>query len=184
LHVLDPLARLALRLEGPCVVDCDRGTVAGELQQLHIVLIEHSVRKRPHVENAEQAVADEQRHAEHRLDPLLAQNRIGHVGVIDVREDDRLPVRCDAARETTTDPNPNLLLDLFLDPDRGPRDELVRLLVQQQDSTRVDTENLAGANKERREESVQLQMCERRISELLKLSQTVGVLDVGPLCPM
>jgi hypothetical protein len=104
--------------------------------------------------------------------------------VIDVREDHGLPVRCDAARETTTDRDPNPLLDLFLDPDRGPRDELFRLLVQQQDGTRVDTENLAGANKERREESVELQMRERRIRERLELSQTVGVLDISPLCPM
>ena len=163
------------------MLDRDRCTVAGELQQLHIVLVEHPMHQHPHVENAEHAAGDEQRHAEHRLDPLLAQDRVEHVGVIDVVEDHRLPVRRDAAREATADRDPNTPLDLLLDPDRCPRDELVRLLVQQQDSARVDTEDLAGAKKERRQESVELQVRERRIRERLELSQTVGVLDAIPL---
>ena len=150
LHVLDPLPRSALRLEGPCMLDCDRCPVTGELQQLHVALVEHPVRQRPDVENAEHAAADEQRNAEHRLDPLLAQDRIEHVRVIDVIEDHRPPVRCDAAREAAADRDANALLDLLLDPDRCPRDELVRLLVEQQDGARVDAEDLAGAEKERR----------------------------------
>ena len=181
LHVLDSLPRQALRLEGPCVLDCDRGTVAGELQQLHIVLIEHPVHERSDVENAEQVAAGQQRHAEHRLDALLAQDRVEHVGVVDVLEDHRTPVRCDAARETAADRDADPLFDLFLDPDRRSRVELVRLLVQQQDGARVDLENLAHPNKQRREESVELQMRERRIRERLKLPQTVGVLDANPL---
>ena len=64
LHVLDPLPRLALRLEGPCMLDCDRCTVTGELQQLHIVLVERPVRQHPDMENAEHAAA--QRAAERR----------------------------------------------------------------------------------------------------------------------
>ncbi len=181
LHVLDLPSCQTLRLEGSCMLDCDRCTVAGELQQLHIVLVEHPVHKRPNVENAEQAAADEQRHAEHRLDPLLAQNRVEHVRVIDVFEHHRMPVCGDAPRKSTAHRNPNPSLDLLLDPHCCARDELVRLLVQQQDSARVDSENLAGANKERREENVELQVRERRIRERLKLLQTVGVLDAIPL---
>ncbi len=181
LHVLDPLPRTALRLEGSRMLDRHRCTVAGELQQLHIILVEPPVHQRPDVEDAEHAAADEQRHTEHRLDPLLAQNRIEDVGVIDVIEDDRLPVRRDPARETKADRDPNAAFNLFLDPDRGPRDELVRLLVQQQERASIDTENLAGAQKQRREESVKLQVRERRIRERLKLPQTVRVLDAIPL---
>ncbi len=70
--------------------------------------------------------------------------------MVDVIEDHRMPVRCDAAREATADRDTHAPLHLLLDPDRCPRDELVRLLVKQQDSARVDTEDLAGAEKERR----------------------------------
>jgi hypothetical protein len=70
--------------------------------------------------------------------------------MIDVIEDHRLPVRCYAARETTADWDTHALLDLLLDPDRCPRDELVRLLVKQQDSARVDVEDLPGAEKQGR----------------------------------
>ena len=104
----------------------------------------------PDVENPKQAASNEQRYTEHRFDPLLAQNRVEHIGVIDVLEDHRLPVRRDAARETTSDRDPDAALDLFLDPDCGPRDELVRLLIQQQESARIDPEDLTDANKERR----------------------------------
>jgi hypothetical protein len=180
LHMLDLPSRQSLRLEGSCMLDCDRCTVGGELQQLHIVLIEHSVHKRPDVENTEEAAADEQRHAKHRLDSLLTQNRVEHVRVIDILEHHRMPVRGDAPRKSTADRNPNPSLDLLLDPHCCARDELVRLLVQQQDSACVDPENLSGTNKERREQSVKLQMGERRIREGLKLLQTVGVLDVIP----
>ena len=156
LHMLDLLPGQALRLERPGMFDRDRGTVAGELQQLHVVLIEHPMHDRSHVQDTEQATAHEQRHAEHRLDALLAQDRVEHVGVIDVLEDHRTAVRRDAARETAADRDPNALLDLLLDPHRRPRDELVRLLVQQQDRARVDPENLASAKQECREESVKL----------------------------
>ena len=94
--------------------------------------------------------------------------------MIDVVEDHRLPVRRDAAREAAADRDPHAALDLLLDPDRCPRDELVRLLVEQQDGARVDLEDLAGAEKERRQERVELQMRERRIRERLELPQTVG----------
>ena len=95
---------------------------------------------------------DEQRNAEHRLDPLVAQDRIEHVGVVNVIEDHRATVRRDSTRETTADRNPHASLDLLLDADRRPCDELVRLLVEQQDGARVDVEHLARADEQCREE--------------------------------
>ena len=91
--------------------------------------------------------------------------------MIDVVEDHRLPLRCDAAREAAADRDTNPLLDLLLDPDRGPRHQLIRSLVEQQDRARVDGEDLAGAKQQRRQQSVELQMRERRIRERLKLPQ-------------
>ncbi len=82
------------------------------------------------------------------LIPFSRKIGIEHIRVIEVFEDHRVPVRCDAARETAADRDPNALLDLLLDPDRCPRDELVRLLVKQQDSAGVDAEDLADTEKE------------------------------------
>jgi hypothetical protein len=102
--------------------------------------------------------------------------------VFDVIEDHRLTVGCDAARKTTADWDANAPFDFLLEAYRCLGDELVRLLVEQQDSARVDTEDLAGAEKERRQESVELQMRECRVRERLELLQTIGVLDAIPHC--
>jgi hypothetical protein len=59
LHVFDPFPRLAFRLESSCMLDCDRCAITGELQELHIALIEHPVRQHADVENAEHASANE-----------------------------------------------------------------------------------------------------------------------------
>ncbi len=56
-------------------------------------LDERPRRQRADVEDADHVACDEQRHAEHRLDPLLAQDRVEHVGVVDVVEDHRLSSR-------------------------------------------------------------------------------------------
>jgi hypothetical protein len=179
LHVLDPLARVSLRLEGPGMLDRDRCAVTGKLQQLHICRVEQAVRQYPHVENAEDPATDEQRHAEHRLDSLRVQNRIEHVGVIEVIEDYRPLVGGDAARKAEADGDADALLDLLFDPDRCTRYELMRVLVEQQDSAGVDTKNLAGAEKERRKKDVQIQMRERRIRERLELAKAVGVVEIS-----
>ena len=100
--------------------------------------------------------------------------------MIDVVEDHRPPFRCDAACETTADRDAHALLHLLLDPDRCPRDELVCLLVEQQDGARIDVEDLAGAEKERRQQSVKLEMRERRIRERLEPSQTIGIRECPP----
>jgi hypothetical protein len=99
--------------------------------------------------------------------------------VIDVVENHRPLAGCDSAGETAADGDTDALLDLLLDPDRCPRHELIRLLVEQQDSARVDTEDVAGAEEERRKENLQLQMRERRIRERLELAQAIGVVDSG-----
>ena len=51
--------------------------------------------------------------------------------MIDVVEDHRLLARCDPAREAAADGDPNPLLDLLLDPDSRPRDQLIRSLVEE-----------------------------------------------------
>ena len=77
-------------------------------------------------------------------------------------------LRGDPAGEAAADRDPDALLDLLLDPDRRARDELVRLLVEQQDRARVDLEDLAGADEQRGEQLVELEMRQRGIRDRLQ----------------
>ena len=70
--------------------------------------------------------------------------------MIDVGEDHRPLLRRDAAGEAAAERDAHTLLDLLLDPHGRLRDELVRFLVEQEDRARVDAEDLAGAEKQRR----------------------------------
>ena len=140
LHVLDPLARALLGREEACVVDRDRRSIRGELQQLGLGRREHPRRQRPHVEHAEHLSRHEQRDAEHRLDPFPAQDRVEHVRVADVVDDHGLLQGGDATGEPAPDRDAHAGLDLLLDPDGRGRDELVRVLVEQQHRAGVDLE--------------------------------------------
>ena len=79
-----------------------------------------------YVEHAEHLVPEDEWDSGEALDALLAQDRVQHVRVVDVVEHDRPPLRRDPAREPAADGDPDALFDLFLEPDRGARDELVR----------------------------------------------------------
>ena len=65
--------------------------------------------------------------------------------MVDVIEDHRPLVGGDATGEAPADRDPNALLHLLLDPERGPSDELVGALVEQQDRAGVDLEDLPRA---------------------------------------
>jgi hypothetical protein len=56
----------------------------------------------------------EQRDARERPDALVQEDRVDHVVVIDVIQDDRLPPGGDAARETPADRDPDALADFLL----------------------------------------------------------------------
>ena len=178
LDVLDPLAGTPLRLEGPCMVDRERCPVGRELEELDVVVAECAVLQHADVEHADHLTADEQRHAEQRLDPLLAQDRVEHVRVIDVVENHRCPASRHPTGEAAPDRDPHTSLHLLFDPHRRARDELVRLLVQQQHRARVHPEQLPRPQEQRREELLQLEMRERRIRERL---QPVEPFDVFPV---
>src|SRR6185437_4223475 len=96
---------------------------------------------------------------------------IEHVAVIDVAQHHGAPAGCNAAGESLADRDPNALLDLFLDPDRGPRDELVFPGVEEEDSARICLEERAGALEQRLQQLLGLQMAERRVRQLLQTSQ-------------
>ena len=58
------------------------------------------------------------------------------------------------------DRDADALLDFLLDPERRPRDELVRLLVEEEDGARVDVEALARAHEQRLEKCVEIEVGE------------------------
>jgi hypothetical protein len=179
-HLLDVLelpADVPLRLVQARVLDRDRGAVGGELQHLDVLVPEGAPGERADVEHADDAVADDERHAEHRPDPLLAQDRVHHVGVVDVVEDHGLPGRGDPACEAAPDRDAHALLDLLLDPDRRACDQLLRVLVEQEDGARVDLEHVAHAQQQRPEQLVELEVRQRGVRQLLEPTQPLRVYE-------
>src|SRR5581483_6454212 len=123
---------------------------------------------------ADRPALDHERNAEQRLDPLLAQDRVEDVRMVDLVQDERLEARGYPLREATPDGDPHALFDLSLEADRGARDELLGLVVDEEDRCGVDAQLLARAREQRRQQFVQPQVCERRISYALETPQVVG----------
>ena len=98
----------------------------------------------------------DERDAEHRLDPLLPQQRVEDVRVVDVVEDHRPLLGGDPACKAAAHRDTDALLYLLLDPERGARDELVRVLVEQENRAGVHFEDLPGPLEQRREQVVEL----------------------------
>jgi hypothetical protein len=154
LHVLDALAGGALGLEQARVLDCQRSPVGDELEQLDLLLPERARDKRADVQDTARLSLHDERDAEHRLDPLLPQDRVEDVRVVDVVEDDRLLLGGDPPGEASADRDPDALLDLLFDAERRSCDQLVRPFVEQKDRAGVDLEDLPGPLEQRREQLV------------------------------
>ena len=132
------------------------------------------------MEDAAHLSLDDERDAEHRLDPLLPQDRVEDVRVVDVVEDHRPLLGGDPSGEAAADRDADALLHLLLDPERRARDELVRVLVEQEDRARVDLEDLAGPLEQGVEQLVEPQVCERGVGDGL---QPPDMLRSGTLRP-
>ena len=118
------------------------------------------------MEDAERDALHDQRHAEHRLDPLLTQDRVVDPVLVDV-DHERPRLRGDAPGEAGPERDPDALLDLLLDPERRTRDESVRFLVQQEDRARVYLEDLPRSFEQGRQQLVETQVRESRIRDRL-----------------
>ena len=88
--------------------------------------------------------------------------------MVDVVEDHRLLLGGDPAGEATTHRDADALLYLLLEPECRPRDELVRVLVEQEDRTRVDLEDLPRPLEQRIEQLVEPQVRERGVGDGLQ----------------
>ena len=181
LDVLDALARRALGLEEPRVLDRERGPVAHELQQLDLV------------RRGRRAARASRRGGRRRtspsttsgtpsidLIPFSRRSGLRTSRVVDVVEDHRPLLGGDPPGEARADRDADALLDLLLDAERGAGDELVRRLVEQEDRARVDLEDLARPLEQRGEQLVEAQVGERGVGYGL---QPPDVLRGGTLRP-
>ncbi len=168
LNVLDPGSRRELGLVQARVLDRDRSPVGHELQKLDVAVVEAPWRNRADVQDAEDPGLHHQRDAEQRPNVILAEDRVEHVGVVDVVEDDGPLLRGHPAREALADGDAGARVQAGLEPIRGARDELVPLVVEQKHRARVDLERFTSAREEGGQQVVEPQVRERRVSELLE----------------
>jgi hypothetical protein len=95
--------------------------------------------------------------------------------VVDVRQHHRPPLRRHPTREARAHRDPHPLLDLLLDPHRRPRDQLVRLLVQQQNRERIHLQNRPDPPQQLPQQILQLQMRQGGVGDRLELLEALGV---------
>jgi len=137
------------------------------------------VRKRPDVDDPGHLPAHHERRAEEGLDPLLAQDRVEDVGGVDVRDHDRRRLRGDPAREAAAERYADAALHLLLDSLGRAGDELVRLLVQEQERSRVGVESVADADEQLVEQPPERQERERRVGDEQDLAKMLGLVGHG-----
>ena len=126
-------------------LDGDRDPLGDELEQFDLVRREPPRRERPDVKDAERGASDEQRNADHALDPLPAEDRVVDGVLVDV-DHDRACLVGDPPREAGADRDPHA--DLLLDPERRAHHQLVRFLVEQEDRARVGVEDVPDPGQE------------------------------------
>lgn len=125
------------------IVDRRGGAVGGQLQQRYVLLAEFPAVKRADVHHADHTTLDLQRHAEHRADPALAQERVDYFGAAEILDHDRAHLGGDLSGEPSRNGYLDALADLLLQTARSTRDEHLAVLVEQKDRGGVDAENAA-----------------------------------------
>ena len=178
MNLFEPRPAAALGFEQAGMLDCHGHAVGDDLEELDVVRRELAGRERADVEHAEHLVSEDEWDAGEALDALLVQDRIQHVRVVDVVEHDWPPIRRDPAREPAADGDPHAAFDLFLEPDRRPRDELVPKLVAEEDRGRVGAEHVPDAREQLGQEVVQVQVGEGGIRDELDPPQPLDVTRV------
>jgi hypothetical protein len=161
-------------------VDRDGGPLRHHLQQLHVLLRKPPRGERPNVHDSDHVAVRDQRYAREGLDPLLSQDRIEDVAVVDVVEDDGSAMGRDAAGEALPEWDAHAALDLLLDSFRRARHELGAGFVQQEECGRVGVQRFADAEEQLVEQPLERQMCERDIGDSLEPPELLRCLE----CPV
>ena len=154
----------------------DRGTVGGELEQIHILVSECAGAQRAHMQDADDLAFSQQRGTHQRPDALLQQDGIDDLGVIDLVNDHRAALRRDPPGEAPPHRYLHALLDLFFQPARGRRHQLAGLAIQQQDRGGIGLQGLFRAVDQRIQQCLRIKHGQRRISDRLNIPQPLSPL--------
>jgi hypothetical protein len=123
------------------------------------------------VQHADHPAARHHRHAHHRLDPLVQQDRVQHGGVVHPVQDDRPVLGRDPPGEPVADRDPHPLDDLLLQARGRRRDELTGREVQHQRRGRVRPQRLPGPVQQLRQQLGFVEPGQRRVGDQLDVPE-------------
>jgi hypothetical protein len=166
--------RQAALLFGQAADDGERRAVAGALQELLVLVVEGPLLAGAHVQHAHHAALHQQRDAEHRVKPLLAQYRVHDVRFGQVQDADGASRRRDAAGEAASDRDAHAALDLLLEALGGASDQRRIVVFEQEDRGGVHAEDPDHALEELREQGLQRQIRQRGIGDALEITEPIG----------
>ena len=138
------------------------------------------------MDNADHPPPDQQRRAQERFDPLLAQDWVEHVRVVDVLDDHRPPLGGDLAREADAHGDACAALHGLLKAACRTGDELVGPFVEQKERCRVAAERIADSDEQLVQELVQLEVRKCGIRDGLDAPELIllpPLPDLQPLTP-
>src|SRR5947209_13008915 len=123
---------------------------------------------RANVQHPDEIALHDQWGPEQRADPLLPQDRVEDVGVIDVGDEDRGSLGGNAPGEPMPDRDADALLHLLLDPLRRPGDQLPGVRIEQEDRDGVHLEDLLDSNQELVEKLLEAELRQRGITQAVE----------------
>ncbi len=150
------------------VLDRDRHPIGRQLQQITLIIGEQPSLQAAHMQHPQHPILRQQRNPQQRADPLLAQDRIQDVGMIDIVDPDRPPLSRDPPREPLADRDLHPPLDLLLDPLRRTRTQRHARLVKQQDRRRIGAQDLRDPLQQLTQQLLLRQIRQRRIRDALQ----------------
>ena len=130
--------------------------------------------QRADVQDADHVPLDQERHTQHRLQALLAQDRVVDVRLREVQDPHRHARRRYPAREAAPERDAHAALDLLLEALRRTGDELVLVLVEEEDRGRVRAEDPDDAREQLVEQDVERKERKRGVRDALEITQPVG----------
>ena len=159
--------------------DGEGGAVAGELEEVAVLVGEVAWGEAADVQDAEDGAFDDQGDAEQGLDALLAQDRVEDVGVVDVGDGDGAALGGDAAREAAAEGDAHALFDFLLDALGGAG--VQRLALEQEDRDGVDLHDVGDPLQQLLQQVLLRQVGQRRIGHpLQRLQPERGTLGRDP----
>src|ERR671910_449417 len=161
--------------------DGERRPVRRALKELDVLVVKRSRGQRAHVQHPDHASLHEQRHAEQRAEPLLAQDRVDDLELVDVEDANRPAGGGDAAGESAPHPGAHPPPDLLLEALRSPGDECCVVVLEQEDCRGVHCEDRHDAGEQLLEELLHRQVREGGIRDALEVTEPVGG-DAGSHC--